>query len=108
VELRSFTHTRLQKTGAGTPHGIGRSAVLKYAMAGASIIYACDLQEQHFSSLIEQVKLISSDCKIVGCKLDVTLAEGVEALVREIVGKEGRLDWFVSRHGFLRLPQHEY
>lgn len=38
-------------TGAGTPYGIGRECVIKFAGAGALAIYACDLNTSSIPSL---------------------------------------------------------
>lgn len=70
--------------------------MLKYAEAGAKTIYACDIQEDHFASLVDLVRTSGSEAKVVGVKVDVTRAKDVEGLIRRVIEEEGRLDWFVS------------
>ncbi|KAG7562835.1 hypothetical protein FFLO_01664 [Filobasidium floriforme] len=86
-------------TGAGTPSGIGRTAVLQYAAAGAKTIYACDLLEEHFPSLVDLVKQAGHETAVVGVKVDVTKSEDLERLVRQIIGEQGRLDWLFANAG---------
>jgi NAD(P)-dependent dehydrogenase (short-subunit alcohol dehydrogenase family) len=103
---RALELTVTLTTGAGTARGIGRSAVVGFAAAGAKTIYACDLNDKHFDSLIELVKSSGYDSQIVPYKLDITDGKAVEALVKEIIKTDGRLDWFASRRALVPAGFH--
>lgn len=70
--------------------------MLQYAAAGAKTIYACDLLEEHFPSLVDLVKQAGYETAVVGVKVDVTKSEDLERLVRQVIAEQGRLDWLVS------------
>lgn len=59
-------------TGAGSPHGIGRSLVLLLAESGARAVYATDLTLSNIASLQQEVKDSGSLCQVHGELLDVT------------------------------------
>jgi NAD(P)-dependent dehydrogenase (short-subunit alcohol dehydrogenase family) len=87
-------------TGAGTPYGIGRSLVLQLAKAGVKAVYACDLNASHFESLKEAVKEVNRDCFFEGCFLDVSSAEQTQVLLKKIIKKHGRFDFYFANAGF--------
>jgi NAD(P)-dependent dehydrogenase (short-subunit alcohol dehydrogenase family) len=87
-------------TGAGSPYGIGRSLVIELAKAGAKAVYACDLNQSNFPSLIEQIKGMGLKCQVVGKPLDVSSEEQTVSLLREILKEQGRFDFFFANAGY--------
>ncbi|OAL39417.1 hypothetical protein AYO20_01287 [Fonsecaea nubica] len=87
-------------TGAGSPYGIGRSIVLRLAEAGAEVIYATDLNLGNISSLEKSVKEINPGCTVEGRKHDVASEEQTVALLKSIVKKHGRFDFYFANAGF--------
>lgn len=90
-------------TGAGSAKGIGRSTLLEFASAGASVIYAADLDISPVDSLAEAVKEINPSCIVVGAKLDVGSGEATKALLQKILQERGQFDFFVAAAGFVRF-----
>ncbi|KAJ9149087.1 3-oxoacyl-(Acyl-carrier-protein) reductase [Pleurostoma richardsiae] len=86
-------------TGAGSPHGIGRSLVLSIATAGARAVYATDLTLANIPSLEQAVKESGSACKIHGAVLDVTSEEQTIDILEAIIADYGRLDFFFANAG---------
>jgi len=87
-------------TGAGTPYGIGRSLVIQLAKAGAKAIYACDLNTAHFDGLKQAVVETGSNCVVEGTFLDVSSEEQTVAVLKKIVKRHGRFDFFFANAGF--------
>ncbi|VUC26555.1 unnamed protein product [Clonostachys rosea] len=95
-------------TGAGSAYGIGRSMVLAAASAGAAVVYACDLNLAAFESLKEAVKALDTGCEVVGHRLDVSSEEQTVSLLRDILKKHGRFDFFYANAGYaVYRPLHE-
>ncbi|PHH87323.1 hypothetical protein CDD83_9032 [Cordyceps sp. RAO-2017] len=86
-------------TGSGSPHGIGRSLVLGLAAAGAKAVYAADLSLVNVPSLQEEVAAGGSGCEVVGEALDVSSEEETARVLRRIVARHGRLDFFFANAG---------
>jgi 3-oxoacyl-[acyl-carrier protein] reductase len=87
-------------TGAGTPHGIGRSMVLSLSEAGAKCIYACDLNISAIPSLQEEIRATGSACIVEARLLDVSEEEATISLLKEIVKAHGRFDFYFANAGF--------
>lgn len=87
-------------TGAGTPYGIGRECVKKFAQAGAKAVYACDLNTSSIVSLQEECKKAGLSTLIEGRQLDVSDEEQTITVVKEITKKHGRFDFFIANAGF--------
>ncbi|KAH6884503.1 hypothetical protein B0T10DRAFT_409682 [Thelonectria olida] len=87
-------------TGAGSPHGIGRSLVLSLALAGAYAVYATDLTVANIPSLQEEAKNAGSTCEVHGAILDVTSEEQTVTVLKDIIAKYGRLDFYFANAGF--------
>jgi NAD(P)-dependent dehydrogenase (short-subunit alcohol dehydrogenase family) len=75
----------------GAASGIGASAVACFAAAGARTIYVADLKAPS-----NDLASKGYNTKVVGAACDITQEDQVEALVRQVIKEEGRLDWFVS------------
>jgi len=87
-------------TGAGSAYGIGRSAVIALARAGAKAIYACDLNLGYIVDLQKTVKELDVNCVVEGRQLDVASEEQTVALLREILKTHGRFDFFFANAGY--------
>lgn len=90
-------------TGAGSPHGIGRSLVLGLATAGARAVYATDLKLGNISSLQEEVLAAGSLCKVHGQVQDVSSEEQTIAVVKAAIADYGRLDFYFANAGIGNL-----
>lgn len=86
-------------TGAGSPHGIGRSLVIALAMAGAKAVYATDLNLNNITTLIKEIEHSGSKCQIHGGILDVTSEEQTIHILKKIISTYGRLDFFFANAG---------
>lgn len=86
-------------TGAGSPYGIGRSLVLGLAAAGARAVYATDLTLGNIPSLQDEVKAMGSSCEVHGAVLDVTDGKRTVAVLREVLDKYGRVDFYFANAG---------
>jgi NAD(P)-dependent dehydrogenase (short-subunit alcohol dehydrogenase family) len=95
-------------TGAGSPHGIGRSLVLSLALAGAAAVYATDLTVANIPSLQEEAKNAGSTCRIHGAILDVTSEEQTITVLKDIIATYGRLDFYFANAGFGSYKSVEY
>ncbi|KAH8654825.1 hypothetical protein BGZ61DRAFT_486883 [Ilyonectria robusta] len=95
-------------TGAGSAYGIGRSMVLVAASAGAAVVYACDLNLGALDALKEATKATGTCCRVEGRQLDVSSEEQTVALLRDILEKHGRFDFFFANAGYaIYRPLHE-
>lgn len=86
-------------TGAGSPYGIGRSLVLGLAAAGARAVYATDLSLGNIASLQEEVQAMKSDCQVHGAILDVTDEKQTISVLKEVLDKHGRMDFYFANAG---------
>ncbi|KAH7148224.1 hypothetical protein EDB81DRAFT_650100 [Dactylonectria macrodidyma] len=86
-------------TGAGSPHGIGRSLVLTLAAAGAKAVYATDLTLSNIASLQQEVKDSGSRCIVHGEVLDVTSEEQTISVLKKAVSTYGRFDFYFANAG---------
>lgn len=102
--LSGFSRSLLQNkvglvTGAGSPYGIGRSLVLGLAAAGARAVYATDLSLGNIASLQEEVRAMKSDCEVHGALLDVTDEKQTISVLKEVLDKYGRMDFYFANAG---------
>lgn len=83
-------------TGSGSPKGIGRVIAKTFARQGAQVIVA-DMNKE---GMDETVKIIQADGgKAEGVLLDVTNKDSVDAMVKHLVEKYGRIDVLVNNAG---------
>ena len=87
-------------TGAGSAYGIGRSLVRQLAKAKASVIYACDLNLSHIDSLKESLQKDGSQTEVVGYRLDVSSEVDTVELLKKIIKKHGRFDFYFANAGY--------
>lgn len=81
-------------TGAG--RGIGRSIALRLACEGVAITVA-DLNESNAKGVVQEIE--SAGGQAMALKMDVTLRQDAERMVRETVDRFGRLDILVNNAG---------
>jgi 3-oxoacyl-[acyl-carrier protein] reductase len=87
-------------TGGNT--GIGRAVALAYAREGADVAIAYVERELEAQSLVHEVE--HSGRRAVALRADVTSEADVQALVRQVVERLGRIDVLVNNAGIQR-PQ---
>jgi len=87
-------------TDAGSAYGIGRSMVLAAAAAGATAICACDLNLGYIDDMKQEVASAGRNCIVEGSFLDVSSEEQTIALLKEVIQKYGRLDFFFANAGY--------
>ena len=81
-------------TGAG--RGIGRSIALRLGREGVGVTVA-DLNESNAKGVAQEIDAVGGQA--MGLKVDVTLREDAERMVRETVERFGRLDILVNNAG---------
>lgn len=83
-------------TGSGSPKGIGRVIARTFARQGAVAIIA-DINEAGIQETVDVIK--GEGGRAEGMKLDVTSKESVDALVKALMDKYGRIDVLVNNAG---------
>lgn len=81
----------------GAASGIGKSAVTRFAAAGAAAIYAVDLSAIDEKEVNAHLAGQGYETVVVAMSADVTSSDSIENVVRALLKDHGRLDWFVSR-----------
>lgn len=102
-EVQSFRGRVGLVTGAGSAYGIGRSLVKKLAAGGARAVYACDLNTGNMASLQKEVQEMSPDCIVEGFELDVSSEDRTLDIVKSIVEKHGRFDFYFANAGYAKV-----
>lgn len=83
-------------TGAGSPKGIGRTIAQRFAQCGAIVVVA-DINAQ---GVQDTVNFIENDGgKAFGVELNVTSKESIDAMVKTIMNRFGRIDVLVNNAG---------
>ena len=114
-------------TGAGRPHGIGRSTALRLAEHGANVVvtdlcrkYEGDLAFYGVGDDWEQLQRVVSEVEARGrrglaCKVDVNQRDQIEACVEETVTRFGAIDILFNNAGtavgvgpFLAMTQQQW
>jgi NAD(P)-dependent dehydrogenase (short-subunit alcohol dehydrogenase family) len=114
-------------TGAGRPHGIGRSAALRLAEEGANVVvtdlcrkYEGDLAFYGVGDDWEQLQRVVGEIEARGarglaCKVDVTQRSEIEACVDAAVARFGGIDILFNNAGtavgvgpFLAMTQQQW
>ncbi len=83
-------------TGSGSPKGIGRVIARTFAKQGAVAIIA-DINEAGIQETVDVIK--AEGGKADGYKLDVTSKDSVDAFVKQLMDKYGRIDVLVNNAG---------
>lgn len=87
-------------TGGNT--GIGRAVALAYAEEGADVAIAYHAHEPQAASLVREIE--GRGRQAMALHADVTIEADVQALVRGVVDRLGRIDVFVNNAG-IQHPQ---
>ncbi len=114
-------------TGAGRPHGIGRSTALRLAEQGASVVitdlcrkYEGDLAFYEVGDDWSRLQGVVGEIEARGarglaCKVDVTRRDEIEACVEEAVARCGAIDILFNNAGtavgvgpFLAMTQQQW
>jgi 3-oxoacyl-[acyl-carrier protein] reductase len=82
----------------GSARGIGRATALKFAAEGAKVV-VCDLDRKAVDEVVEQI--LASQGQAIGGTLNVTKMASVNALIKEVMDKFGRIDVLVNNAGIV-------
>ncbi len=87
-----------QKIGliTGAAQGIGLATALKFATEGATVI-VCDLRQAAVDEAVEQCEALGATA--LGCVMDVTQRDQVDAVVAQVKARFGRIDVLVNNAG---------
>ncbi|MBO8140281.1 MAG: 3-oxoacyl-[acyl-carrier-protein] reductase [Thermosipho sp. (in: Bacteria)] len=80
----------------GGARGIGRAMVEKFALEGAKMVYACDLNEEALKELEKKYD------NVKGYKLDVTDRPAIAKFKEKVMTEEGKVDVLVNNAGITR------
>ena len=83
----------------GASRGIGRAIALRFAQEGARVCLS-DIDDHGATIATEEMR--AEGLQISPAKLDVTNRVEVEAVVREVMDRHGRLDILVNNAGITR------
>jgi acetoacetyl-CoA reductase len=83
----------------GAAQGIGLATALKFAAEGA-IVVVCDLRQAGVDAAVAQCKALGAQA--IGCLMDVTDREMVDAVVAQVKNQFGRIDVLVNNAGITR------
>jgi 3-oxoacyl-[acyl-carrier protein] reductase len=83
----------------GAAQGIGLATALKFAAEGA-IVVVCDLRQAGVDAAVAQCKALGAQA--IGCLMDVTDREMVDAVVLQVKNQFGRIDVLVNNAGITK------
>ena len=83
----------------GAAQGIGLATALKFAAEGA-IVVVCDLRQAGVDAAVAQCKALGAQA--IGCLMDVTDREMVDAVVAQVKNQFGRIDVLVNNAGITK------
>jgi 3-oxoacyl-[acyl-carrier protein] reductase len=83
----------------GSGRGIGKSIAAALMQQGAKIVI-CDINEELCKNTSEELRGQGGDVLAVSC--NVTIAETIDKLVEEVMGKWGKIDILVNNAGITR------
>ena len=81
----------------GAAQGIGLATALKFAQEGATVV-VCDIKQAGVDAVVAQC--VAAGATAVGCVLDVTQREMVDAVVAQVKERFGRIDVLVNNAAF--------
>jgi len=84
----------------GAAQGIGKSIAGMYSQNGATV-FLCDLQEDKVKAAASEIEK-DTGFKSFGIKLDVSRKSDVEAAVKQVIDKCGRIDILVNNAAILK------
>lgn len=94
--MLDFTNQVVVVTGSGSPKGIGRTIAKTFANQGAKLVIV-DINEAGVNETVDIIK--ESGHEALGIKVDITSKESVDAMVKTIMDKFGRIDVLVNNAG---------
>jgi len=95
----------------GARRGMGKSHALRLAKAGAKVVVS-DISEEECQKVVDEIKKNRGEAMAVKC--DVTKKGEVENMVKQAIGKWGRIDILVNNAGicqfkpFLEITEEEW
>jgi len=95
----------------GARRGMGKSHALRLAKAGAKVVVS-DISEEECQKVVDEIKKNRGEAMAVKC--DVTKKGEVENMVKQVIGKWGRIDILVNNAGicqfkpFLEITEEEW
>ena len=84
----------------GASRGLGRAIALRLASLGAKVVINYLASEQPAASLLKEIEKAGGEAMLV--KANVAEAKEVRAMVREVVGRWGKIDILVNNAGIVR------
>jgi len=84
----------------GASRGLGRAIALKLAASGAKVAINYLASDREAASLCEQIQSTGGEAMLA--RADVSDAQSVRTMVREIVGKWGKIDILVNNAGIVK------
>jgi len=84
----------------GASRGIGREIALQLAQAGAKVAVNYSGSEAKAKEVVDQIKANGGEAFAI--QADVSNAESVDAMVKEVIGQFGSLDILVNNAGITR------
>jgi 3-oxoacyl-[acyl-carrier protein] reductase len=96
----------------GAARGIGREIALRLALRGANVVVGDVLEDEAAATAGEIAD--EAGVQALSYRLDVTSAESVKAVVKDVTGKSGRLDILVNNAGvtrdglLMRMPEEDW
>lgn len=86
----------------GSANGIGKATAVKFAQEGAKVV-VCDLQQAQIDATVAELKALGAEA--VGFVVDVTNVEQINAMVKGVMDKFGRVDVLVNNAGIVMDAQ---
>lgn len=83
-------------TGAASPGGIGEATVLNFARQGSHVALV-DLDRRGAEQVVGRTE--GDEGQVFAIEADVTRSDDVDAMVRQVVDREGRIDVLVNNAG---------
>ena len=86
----------------GSANGIGKATAVKFAQEGAKVV-VCDLQQAQIDATVAELQALGAEA--VGFVVDVTNVEQINAMVKGVMDKFGRVDVLVNNAGIVMDAQ---
>ena len=80
----------------GAAQGIGLATALKFAQEGATVI-VCDVKQSAIDEAVKQCEALGATA--LGCVMDVTQRDQVDAVIAQVKERFGRIDVLVNNAG---------